>query len=163
MRTRLAAGLSLCLVLALLLTKGTGASTGPSACGAGTVTVRAATQGENTTERADLVVSTRAAACRLSGSASLTIMHDGRRVGSIRGNPLARRVDLVVSSEPASILGGDWDNWCGSRRSVTVAGKVGTLGAAAKARPLPVCLQARAPSRLVAVIVAAPLSAPPNG
>jgi hypothetical protein len=146
--------------LAWPLTEGTGASTGPSACGAGRLTVRVATQGENTTERADLVVSTRAATCRLSGSASLTIMHNGRRVGSIRGNPLAYRVDLVVSSEPAAILGGDWDNWCGSRRSLTVTGRVGTLVATAEARPLPVCLQARAPSRLVAVIVAATTAEP---
>jgi hypothetical protein len=91
----------------------------------------------------------RGAACRLSGTATMTVARNGATIGTIRNNPVTYPMNRTVAKGTTMLLNVWWMNWCGQRNGAfRVQGTLGQLSASGRFNYLPVCIHASAPSRL---------------
>jgi hypothetical protein len=109
------------------------------------------TQGTATQAVAFVSIRDRGVACRLRTTASLTVMQNGVRVQSIRGNPVRYKIVGTFDHGTWTLFDAWWSNWCGERRGFEAQVTVGSLATSASYRVLPACLDAVSPSRLMGV------------
>lgn len=111
------------------------------------------TQGENTTAWIGVTVRNEGAACVLpKGSAGIRLVIElGGRRAAVAGNPLTLSLSGGLMPEGTRLLIGDWRNWCGSRRGVSLLASFSGSVIRSHFSVLPVCLNRGSVSRLVAV------------
>jgi hypothetical protein len=105
------------------------------------------TQGENTTTWIGVELRNSGPACALSGAATLTIEQLGHPARVV-GNPLRLPLHGLIGPGRERLLRADWDNWCGSRRGLSLRVRYGRVGVLSRFSHLPVCLSRSGPSRL---------------
>ena len=112
------------------------------------------TQGESTTTWIGVHLTNSGPACSLSGAATLTIEQLGRRA-RVAGNRLVLPLRGLIGRSHARLLRADWDNWCGSRRGLSLRVRYGRVAVLSWFSHLPACLDRSGRSRLQALLPAA--------
>jgi hypothetical protein len=121
-----------------------------SACRRAAIHLASPTQGENTTVRVDLEVRNAGPRCHLGGTAALTVMR-AAVPASVRGNPLRRTINRWLAQGVTTLVRADWTNWCGTRSDIRLRVRLNSLVLTRPLQKLPLCLQASARSRLLAI------------
>jgi hypothetical protein len=145
-RTTLAGALA---ITAALVWSG-GSRSAVARCGDSQLVPHVQTQGENTTAWIGLLVRNRGASCLLHGQASINLWR-GQHLALVRGNPLTINVRGQLPRARTWLVVADWSNWCGTRNSIRLTVRYRLARIHSTFSTLPVCLQARSPSRLVRV------------
>lgn len=125
-------------------------SAGGLACRRAAIRLASPTQGENTTVRVDFEVRNAGTRCHLDGTAALTVMR-AAVAASVRGNPFRRTINRWLAHGVTTLVRADWTNWCGTRSEIRLRARLNSLVLTRPLRKLPLCLQATAASRLLAI------------
>lgn len=142
--------LALVAVAVVIAARQADASSAPARCSNGSLRVIVEpTQGTAAQAVAFLSVANAGGACRLLATGSLTVMRNGSRVASIRGNPVSYRIEQTINRGTTMLFDAWWANWCATRTGdFAVRGVLGALSASGPYHVLPECIGAGKPSRL---------------